>query len=118
LNLFYQDKKPIEVAVELNLNASKTSKLYKDYLKLEGFYNLVSLYEEIHDNVNLFLKLYYLIIRNGIKPNEIVNIVKNSNELANLKAALNMKRNELSFIDEKIRQYQTQIMMNNYGVYL
>ena len=118
LDLFYQDKKPIEVAVELNLNASKTSKLYKDYLKVEGFYNLVSLYEEIHDNVNLFLKLYYLIIRNGIKPNEIVNIVKNSNELANLKAALNMKRNELYFIDEKIRQYQTQIMMNNYGVYL
>ena len=30
-------KKPIEVAVELNLKASKTSKLYKDYLKLEGF---------------------------------------------------------------------------------
>ena len=35
LDLFYQGKKPIEVAVGLNLNAQKTSKLYKDYLKLE-----------------------------------------------------------------------------------
>jgi transcriptional regulator len=31
LDLFYQGKKPIEVAVELNLNAQKTSKFYKDY---------------------------------------------------------------------------------------
>ena len=38
LDLFYQGKKPIEIAVELNLNAQKTSKLYKDYLKLEGFH--------------------------------------------------------------------------------
>ena len=96
----------------------KTSKLYKDYLKLEGFHKLVSLYEEINDNLNLFLKLYYVIIRNSIKPNEIVNLVKNSNELANLKTAIQMKRKELYFIEEKIKQYQTQIMMNNYGGYL
>ncbi len=119
LDLFYQGKKPIEVAVTLNLNAQKTSKLYKDYLKLEGFHKLVSLYEEINDNLSLFLKLYYAIIQNGIKPNEIVNLVKNSNELANLKTAIQIKRNELYFIEEKIKQYQTQLMMvNNYGGYL
>jgi hypothetical protein len=56
-----------------NLNQQKTSKLYKDYLKLEGFHKVVSLYEEINDNLSLFLKLYYAIIRNGVKPNEIVN---------------------------------------------
>jgi DNA invertase Pin-like site-specific DNA recombinase len=35
LDFFHQGKKPIEVAVGLNLNAQKTSKLHKDYLKLE-----------------------------------------------------------------------------------
>ena len=85
LDLFQYGKKPIEVAVALNLNALKTSKLYKDYLKLEGFHRLVSLYEEINDNLSLFLKLYYVIIQNNVKPNEIVNLVKNSNELANLR---------------------------------
>ena len=44
LDLFYQGKKPIEVPVELNLNSQKTSKLYKDYLKLEGIHKLASLY--------------------------------------------------------------------------
>jgi transcriptional regulator len=119
LDLFYQGKKPIEVAVELNLNAQKISKLYKDYLKLEGFYKLVSLYEEIYDNLSLFLKLYYTIIQNNIKPNEIVNLVKNSNELANLKTAIKIRRNELYFIEGRIKQYQSQMMMvNNCNGYL
>jgi transcriptional regulator len=116
LDLFYQCKKPIEVAVTLNLNASKTSKLYKDYLKLEGFHRLVLLYEEINDNLSLFLKLYYAVIHNNIKPNEIVNLVKNSNELANIKAAIQIKRNELYFIEQKIKYYQAQ-MMNSYTGY-
>ena len=116
LDLFYQGKKPIEVAVGLNLNAQKTSKMYKDYLKLNNFHKLVLLCEGINDNLSLFLKLYYAIIQNGIKPNEIANLVKNSNELTKLKIAIQMKRNELYFIEEKIRQYQAQIMMNNYRI--
>ena len=118
LDLFQQGKKPIEVAIALNLNAHKTSKLYKDYLKLDGFHKLVLLYEEINDNLSLFLKLYHAIIQNGIKPHEISNLVKNSTELANLKTIIQIKRNELYFIEEKIKRYQTQIIMNSYTGYL
>jgi hypothetical protein len=118
LDLFYQGKKPIEVAVELNLNAQKTSKLYKDYLKLEGFNKLVSLYEEINGNLTLFLELYYVIIQNDIKLHELANLVKNSNELASLKTAIQIKRNELYFIEQKIKQYQAQMMFNSYSGYL
>lgn len=117
LDLFYQGKKPIEVVVILNLNASKASKLYKDYLKLKGFHKLVSLYDQINDNLSLFLKLYYVIMRSKINPNEISNLIKNSNELSNLKTAIHMKRNELYYIEEKIKQYQAQIMMNRYNGY-
>ena len=116
LDLFYQGKKPIEVAVELDLNASKIFKLYKDYLKLEGFHKLVSLYEEINGNLNLFLKLYHATIQNNIKIHEIANLVKNSNELTRLKIVIQMKRNELYFIEQKIKQYQ--MMVNNYNRYL
>ena len=44
LDLFYQGKKPIEVAVELNLNAQKISKLYKEYLLLLIFFLMEYLY--------------------------------------------------------------------------
>ena len=62
LDLFYQGKKSIEVAVAFNLNAQKIPKLYKDYLKLEGFHKLVLLYEEINDNLSLFLNFYYAVV--------------------------------------------------------
>ena len=119
MNSFILGKKPIEVAVALNLNASKISKLYKDYLKLEGFHKIVSLYEEINGNLSLFLKLYYTALQNNIKPNDIKNLVKNSNELANIKSTIQIKKNELYFIEEKIKQHQAQmIMINNYNGYL
>jgi hypothetical protein len=104
LDPFYNGKKPIEVAVELDLNAQKISKLYKDYLKLEGFHKLVCLYEELNENMNLFLKLYYAIGQNGIKFYEISNLVKNSNERSSLKTAIWIKKNQLYFIEEKIKQ--------------
>jgi len=117
LDLFYQGKKPIEVAIELNLNTSKISKLYKDYLKLDGFHKLVSVYEEMNGNLNLFLKLYNAIIHNNIKPIEILNLVKNSNELATLKTAIWIKKNELYSIEGKIKQYQAQMLVNSYNGY-
>ena len=86
-------------------------------VSIEGFHNLVLLYEEINDNLSLFLKLYYVIIQNNVKPNEIVNLVKNSNELTNLKSMIQIKRYQLSSIEEKIKQYQAQLMMNSYTGY-
>ena len=69
------------------------------------------------DNLSLFLKLYYTIIDNCIKSNEVVNLVKNSNELANLKTAVKIKKNELFFIEQKIKQYQAQMIVNSYNGY-
>ena len=86
-------------------------------MKLNNFYELVLLYEEINDNLSLFLKLYYVIIQNDIKPNEIINLIKNSNELTSLKTAIQMKRYQLYSIEEKIKYYQAQIMMNSYNGY-
>ena len=83
-------------------------------MKLNNFYELVLLYEEINDNLSLFLKLYYVIIQNGIKPNEIINLIKISNELKSLKTEIKMKRYQLYSIEEKINYYQAQIMMNSY----
>ena len=80
---------------------------------------MVLVYEEINDNLSLFLKLYYTIIQNNIKPNEIVNLIKNSNELANLKIAIQMKRNELYFLEGKIKQHQDSTNDgNNYSRYI
>jgi hypothetical protein len=62
LDFFHQGKKPIEVAVGLILNAQKTSKLYKDYLKLEGFHKLVLLYNEINDNLDNLEHIYLYFI--------------------------------------------------------
>ena len=88
-------------------------------MKLYSFYELVLLYEEIHDNLSLFLKLYYAIIQKNIKPNEIANLVKNSNKLASLKTAIQIKTYQLYSMEEKLKQHYAQLLMiNNYSGYL
>lgn len=115
LDLFYKGKKPVEVVVELNIDAQETIKLYKEYLELEDFHRLVLLYDEIKDNLRLFLKLYYTISENHINHSDIINLLKNSNELVNLKKVLQMKRKELYDIELIIKQYQSQYMKNYWG---
>ena len=54
-------KKPVEIAIELNLREPEVTKLYREYLKLKRMYKLYSAYTELGDEaIGDFLKLYEL----------------------------------------------------------
>jgi hypothetical protein len=67
---------------------------------MEDFHRLISLYDKINNNLNLFLKLYHTVVQYNIKPSKIANLVKNSNELANIKTAIQIKRNDCILLKE------------------
>jgi hypothetical protein len=46
LKLFSEKKRPTEVAIKLGLNFEKTEKVYLDFWKLEGLYELYQIYCE------------------------------------------------------------------------
>jgi hypothetical protein len=48
-DLFSKEKKPVEVAIALNLRELEVTKMYREYWKLKRLHNLDSLYEEIGD---------------------------------------------------------------------
>src|SRR5215217_4173015 len=57
--LFSEKKSLVEVAVELNLREPEVSKLYREYLKLQGSHKLNLVYEEIgEDNIEDFVEFY------------------------------------------------------------
>jgi predicted transcriptional regulator len=45
--LFFEGKTPVQVAIELNLPASKISTLYREYWRLKRLHKLNSVYEEL-----------------------------------------------------------------------
>jgi hypothetical protein len=56
--LFSEGKTPVEVAITLNLPASKVSKLYREYWKLRGLDKLNTIYKETNGKIWSLLKLY------------------------------------------------------------
>jgi hypothetical protein len=61
--LFSEKKSPVEVAVELNLPASKASKLYREYWKLRGLDKLNIIHKETNGKIWIVLKLYTELIK-------------------------------------------------------
>jgi AraC-like DNA-binding protein len=75
--LFSEGKTRVQVAIELNLPASKVSKLYIDYLKLRGLDKLNTIYKETNGKIWPFWKLYKeLIKKRHMSIEKVANVVE------------------------------------------
>ena len=73
--LFSEGKMPIEVAIILNLPASKVSKLYREYWKLKQLHKLNLIYKETNGELGPFLKLYRLMKEKDMSLDQVFNVV-------------------------------------------
>jgi predicted transcriptional regulator len=60
--LFSQGKKPLQVAIALNIRQSEATKYYREYWKLRGLQMLDSLYIKTNGKIWLLWKLYQELI--------------------------------------------------------
>src|SRR2546423_828358 len=67
--LFAEGKKPIEVAIELGLDRRETIRLYRDVWKLKRLYTLNYVYQQIGEELRIFLKLYKIVKGQGMLGN-------------------------------------------------
>ena len=74
-DLFNKGKTPVEVVIELELAEHHISKLYKEYLHLQGFPEIVSLCDKIGEDSWAYLELYELGNSSGMSNKEIVTAV-------------------------------------------
>ena len=62
----FKDGLPLaDVAIELDIESPTVLCYYEDYLKLVNMRKLVTIYNELKDNLPLFLQLYRRIKRRG-----------------------------------------------------
>ncbi|MBV9176196.1 MAG: hypothetical protein JO297_04085 [Nitrososphaeraceae archaeon] len=69
--LFSEDKKPVEVAVQLGLSEKEVTRYYTEYWRLKRLYELHSIYKELKGYLSLILKLYRLLKREGIRTKDL-----------------------------------------------
>ena len=69
--LFSEEKKPVDVAIQLGLSEKEATRYYTEYWRLTHLYNLHSIYKELKGDLSLMLKLYRLLKREGITTYKI-----------------------------------------------
>jgi predicted DNA-binding protein YlxM (UPF0122 family) len=73
--LFSEGKRPVEVAIALNLREPEATKLYREYWRLERLHKLNLIYKETNGKLGPFLKLYRLMKEKGMSIEQVVNSV-------------------------------------------
>jgi hypothetical protein len=83
--LFSQGKNPVEVAIDLNLEASHVEQLYIEYWKLMQQHQIYLVYKEIgSSNIGYFLNLYRIAKKEDITTEQIINLLKIANDIQDL----------------------------------
>ena len=78
LFLFANGKKPIDVAIELNLSASEVQNLLEEFWALNELHELAFVYDEIRTFLPSFLKLFHCLKKNKMLSEKyITDILRN-----------------------------------------
>jgi len=76
LKLFRKGKNPVDVAISLDVSASKAAGIYKQFWKLRGLYKLHCLYEQVKPDISLLGKVHDVVKKYNLEKKDIINIVR------------------------------------------
>lgn len=120
--LFLQGKKPIEVAIELDMSADEVEELCVQYWRLSKLHDLETLYHEAKYSLSPFLQLFRILKENKITKNEDIStlIELAGNGLPYLKDEVQDLSNQVTILETKkavlnkeILRLRTSIHENN-----
>jgi hypothetical protein len=101
LSLFNQGKKPIEVAISLELDCEQTEKIYQEYWRLNNLHILHSIYQELKEKTSDLIDVYYKFKGENRTPGEITKLIEILQDVSNLEEYKKM-------LEEKIGNYERQ----------
>jgi hypothetical protein len=100
--LFSEGRKPIEVAIKLDLGADVVDKLYQQFWRLEGLYQLNLVYKEIRRYLPSFLKLFEIMKQQKMMgEKEMADILKKAKEIPHLNDQFQLLIEEINILEYK-----------------
>jgi hypothetical protein len=106
----FQDGRPLtDVAIELDIEASTVTCYYRDYLKLMNMGRLVTIYDELRDDLPLFLRLYGRIKKERLNKMQLVELLKTPHRLLGLKKRVDLYNDHIVGLHSKKMQLEREI---------
>jgi hypothetical protein len=106
--LFSEGKKPIEVAIKLDLGADIVGRLYQQFWRLEGLYQLNQVYKEIRRYLPSFLELFKIMKQQKMmSEHDVVDALKFGKQLPQLKDQFQLLVEEINSFEYKKNNCKT-----------
>jgi hypothetical protein len=109
--LYMEGKKPVEVAIALNLGSNDVERFYREYWRLQHLYKLTECYDEIKDYLSSFLRLHRLMIQGKMKEEDILSALKYAKELPSLENRLQQTKNEFEDIENTMNNRKAELFI-------
>ena len=115
LFLFSNGKKPIDVAVELDLSASEVQNMLEEYWALNDLHELAFVYNEIKAYLPSFLKLFHCLKeRRMLDEKHIFKFLKYANyDLSDLTNRVQCLSNEIINLEGQKRNLMNKVILWN-----
>jgi transposase len=108
--LFSEGKKPIEVAIKLDLGADVVHRLYQQFWRLEELYQLNQVYKEIRCHLPSFLKLFRLMKQQKMMTEQdVVDALKFGKEVPQLKDQFHLLIEEINSLEYRRNSLRTAL---------
>jgi hypothetical protein len=115
LFLFSNGKKPIDVAIELDLTASEVHEMQEEFWALNGLYDLAFVYNEVKAYLPSFLKLFHCLKKHKMLSEKNISDVLRyvGNDLPQLTDRIQCLRNDVIDIEDKKRNLLNELIIWN-----
>jgi len=114
LYLFEHGKKPIDVAIELDIPFSHVEELQEEFWALKELYDLAFVYLEIKNNLTSFLKLYKLLKQNKmLGEKHISKLLEFAVDLSLMESKTRRLRSEIIDLEIKKKDLKDTLKLQN-----
>ncbi len=113
LFLFSNGKKPIDVAIELDLSASEVQNMLEEFWALNDFHELALVYGEIKSYLPSFLKLFHCLKEHRmLDEKNISKFIRNANyDLSDLANRVQCLSNEITNLEGQKRNSMNKVIL-------
>jgi hypothetical protein len=120
LYLFLHGKRPVDVAIELDLSSSEVENILQEFWVLNQLDELACVYPEIKNHLDLFLQLFHAMKNNKLfNQKDIKTVLKYAHDLSSLENEFRGLANTVLDLEIKKKELNAQLIdlghvMNQY----
>jgi hypothetical protein len=119
IKLFSEGKTPVEVVIALDIPADEVHAIYREYLELNGMYDVLQIYDQIRYSgkysLPSFLRLHRIVNDLGMGEQQIINVLDlaNHNQLQYLQDKVEYLGNEVKMLEEEKANCAKHLLLLN-----